>query len=128
MKKTHLIPALVGAFLLAGSLSQGLVQPAPALTAMAATKDSKTNVAVARKRSSKRATRKTNFISEATAKEIAFKHFNISPNAISYIKVELDNDYNPDYEIEFYSGGYEYDINIDAITGAILEHSVEIDD
>jgi len=33
-----------------------------------------------------------------------------------------------EYEVEFRSGGMEYDYTIDAATGAVLEHEKDIDD
>ena len=43
--------------------------------------------------------------------------------------IELDDeDGTLVYEVEFKSGGMEYDYVIDAATGAVLDHEVERDD
>lgn len=42
---------------------------------------------------------------------------------IDDLEIELDDDYNPStYEIEFKYGDYEYEIKINAVSGAILEY------
>ena len=45
------------------------------------------------------------------------------------LSVELDlDDTMPHYDVDFKYGGYEYDYDIDAVTGDILSASSEIDD
>lgn len=68
---------------------------------------------------------KTSTISEAKAKQIALKKV---PGA-TVIKIEYDKDDGiAVYEIELLKGSYEYDIKINAKTGAILEFEKDIAD
>ena len=43
-------------------------------------------------------------------------------------KDDDDDDEAPEYEIEFFKGNIEYEYDIDALTGKILDFSSEIDD
>lgn len=64
----------------------------------------------------------SSYIGEAKAKQIAFEHAGVSENAVSYYWVEMDNDDgNIIYEMEFYVGNMEYDYEINALNGAIIE-------
>ena len=57
------------------------------------------------------------------AKEIALNHAGLANNDVRFTKVELDIEYNmATYEIEFYYNYYEYDYEVDAITGEILKY------
>ena len=63
------------------------------------------------------------------AKSIAVKHANVNPNHASFYKSKLDEDDNRlVYDIEFYVGNVEYDYEIDAVTGKILEVDTDIED
>ena len=65
-------------------------------------------------------------ISEAKAKEIAFAHAGVKEADVSGIKIELDKGwYHTKYELEFYAGGKEFDYEIDAVSGDVLEYSTE---
>ncbi len=67
-----------------------------------------------------------NLIGEEQAKSIALQTAGVSADTVSMMWVELDRDYNHiDYEIEFHSGEKEYEISVDAYTGAVLEYSSE---
>lgn len=69
----------------------------------------------------------TSYISLEDAKTKALADAGLT-NA-TYIKAELDRDDGKTfYEIEFKSGGYEYDYEIDALTGAILDKDIDRDD
>lgn len=71
----------------------------------------------------------TGTISEARAKEIALAHAGVSANEISKYKTDLDTDDGLTvYEVEFKSGGYEYEYEIHAATGEILKCDKEWDD
>lgn len=68
---------------------------------------------------------KTNNIGESKAKQIALKKV---PGA-TVIKIEYDKDDGiAVYEVELRKGSYEYDIKINAKTGAILEYEKDIAD
>ena len=63
------------------------------------------------------------------AKEIALKHAGVDGSNLFNFKGELDRDDGMlIYELEFESGGYEYDYEINAVTGAILKSEKEWDD
>ena len=68
-------------------------------------------------------------ITEARAKEIALAHAGVSAKSAAGYKCELDTDDGTAvYEIEFLAGGYEYDYEIDAGTGAVRKAEKELDD
>lgn len=68
-------------------------------------------------------------ISRDEAKNIALKHAGISASDAHFEKVELDEDDGRlEYEIEFKSGGYEYEYEINAKTGKIISHEKERED
>lgn len=63
------------------------------------------------------------------AKEIALNHAGQSASAVYFDKLELDHDDGMQkYEIEFVGGYTEYEYEIDAVTGAILEYDWDHDD
>lgn len=56
------------------------------------------------------------------AKAIALKHAGLSAAQVTFEKAELDRDDGRlEYELEFRSGGVEYEYTLDAVSGAILE-------
>ncbi len=59
------------------------------------------------------------------AKEIAFNHLGIAEADTSHREYELDGS---KYELSFYVGNVEYDVDIDAITGAVLKAEKDMDD
>ena len=60
------------------------------------------------------------------AKAIALEKAGVAAEAASFVRAELDMEYNRlEYEIEFDSGDMEYDISVDAHTGEVLEYSSE---
>ena len=68
------------------------------------------------------------FIGVDRAKSIALGHAGVSASSVSFSKAKLDDDDGRSvYEIEFYVGNTEYDYEIDAHSGAILEASAEND-
>jgi uncharacterized membrane protein YkoI len=68
----------------------------------------------------------SDLIGKKAAKRIAFKHAGVSESNVYDLEVELDRDHGTaKYEIEFKCGGYEYDYEIDALTGNILESGRE---
>lgn len=76
------------------------------------------------------------YIGEARAKEIAFGHAGLAADAVVRCAVELDHHDGHgghhgagccEYEIDFKSGGYEYEYTVDAVTGEILEFEQELD-
>ena len=71
----------------------------------------------------------TSYIGESSAKSIALSHAGVSSSNVTFMKCELDSDDGQKvYEIEFKSGGYEYDYEINATSGSILSSSKEVDD
>ena len=71
----------------------------------------------------------TQQISADQAKEIALKDAGLSAADVTELKAELDtDDAVVHYDVEFKHAGQEYDYDIEAATGAIMSHSVEVDD
>lgn len=73
------------------------------------------------------------YISESKAKETALSDAGLKENEITELSIELD--YNDEdnngkaiYEVGFKHGQQEYDYDIDATNGKILDKNVEIDD
>ena len=70
-----------------------------------------------------------NYISADEAKNIALNHAGVSAANANWYKSELDyDDGRAKYEIEFTSGGYEYDYEINASSGEIIKSQKEKDD
>ncbi len=67
-------------------------------------------------------------IGKEAAIAAALKHAGLTRDQVSRLKAERDtDDGRPEYEIEFKSGGMEYEYTIDARTGSVLEHEKEWD-
>ena len=65
-------------------------------------------------------------IGAQAAKAAALKHAGLSESQVRELQAEWDNENGRAvYEVEFKSGGMEYDYVIDAATGAVLEHQAE---
>ncbi len=63
------------------------------------------------------------------AKNIAANHAGLSISELTFSKAKLDtDDGNTVYDIEFYKDGIEYEYEIDASSGKILEYDAEQDD
>lgn len=74
-------------------------------------------------------TGKENVIGNAAAKNAALKHAGVTESQATELKVELDReDGKLVYEVEFKSAGYEYDYEIDAVKGTVLQSDKELDD
>lgn len=70
-----------------------------------------------------------NYISKEDAKANALTHAGLGESDIFGYEVELDNeDGSVYYEIEFKSGGYDYEYKIDATNGSVIFHEKDIDD
>lgn len=68
------------------------------------------------------------YIGVDKAKSAALNHAGVQASAASFSKAKLDNeDGRMVYEIEFYVGRVEYDYEIDAYTGTIIEFDVDND-
>jgi len=68
------------------------------------------------------------YIGEARAKSIALEHAGVSESQITFIKAYLDyDDGYVVYDVDFYSGETEYDYEIDAVNGTVLEYDREIE-
>ena len=62
------------------------------------------------------------------AKEIALQHANLTIDQVSFIRTESEIDNGIEkYNIEFYSGNTEYDYEIDAANGNILEYDQDVE-
>ena len=60
----------------------------------------------------------------------ALDHANLDKDQVDYIKkVELDYEHGRKvYEITFFKGGYEYEYDIDAESGKVLNFEKDLDD
>lgn len=68
-------------------------------------------------------------ISAAEAQNAALKHAGLSASEVVFEKAQLEYDDGMRYyEIEFYAGGYEYDYEIDAVSGKVLSAEKDRDD
>lgn len=75
------------------------------------------------------ASQSTTQITEQQAKEKALTHAGVQESAAQKLKIKLDeDDGRMVYEVEFYSGGMEYDYEVDASTGEIIQAQKEADD
>lgn len=72
----------------------------------------------------------TVFIGIEQAQNIALKHAGLSGKQVSFEKIELDQDDDDPavYELEFSYEQTEYEYEIDALTGAVLQYESELDD
>lgn len=69
------------------------------------------------------------YIGAAKAKSIALKHAALSASKVRGLKAKLDKEHGiMVYEVEFHYGHYEYDYEINAKTGAIIDYEKEWDD
>ena len=67
-------------------------------------------------------------IGHAKAKSIALNHAGVSESKAYDMEIELDDEAGTlVYEVEFKFGGMEYSYEINAATGAILQHEAELD-
>ena len=77
----------------------------------------------------KKSVNKSSRISAAKAKSIALAHAGFSEKQVKYLKAEFDYDDGfAVYEVEFYADGMEYDYEISARTGKIIDADREYDD
>lgn len=68
------------------------------------------------------------YIGEEQAKAIALTHAGITADNARFTEIKLDvDDGRYEYEIEFWSGNYEYSYDIDAVTGDIISFDVDRD-
>ena len=66
------------------------------------------------------------YIGAERAAQLAFEHAGVSAAAAEALEIEMDyEDGKMVYEVEFLAGGYEYDYDIDAATGAVLKAEKE---
>ena len=64
----------------------------------------------------------TAYLGDAKAKVIALQHANLTEGDVTFTKVKLDrDDGRMIYDVEFYGSSGEYEYEIDAFSGAILE-------
>ena len=69
------------------------------------------------------------YIGEESARQAALTHAGLTPQDILLTETKLDYEHGKMvYEIEFYAGGYEYEYDIDALTGDVLEMKREAED
>ena len=68
------------------------------------------------------------YIGLEAAKEAALKHAGLSAAEVTFLEAEYDyDDGRMVYEVEFRSGGAEYEYEVDALTGEIVKYERETD-
>lgn len=68
------------------------------------------------------------YIGKEKAQQIALNHANLTKDQVKFIENELDEDDGRwVYQVEFRSGSTEYDYEINAYTGEIVDYSVDND-
>lgn len=68
------------------------------------------------------------YIGKEKAEQIALDHAQLSKQQVKYVKNELDKDDGRwEYQIEFKYGNKEYEYDINAYTGEIIDYSVDND-
>lgn len=71
---------------------------------------------------------KGKFIGEAKAKQIALKNAGLKESEVSFVKTGLKfDDGRYEYDVEFHKGNVEYDYEIDAKTGKIVDFDKDIE-
>lgn len=70
-----------------------------------------------------------NYIGLERAKAIALGDAGLSAASVTFTKAKQDfDDSVPNYDLDFYTATHEYDYEIDALTGAIMDKSVEVNE
>lgn len=68
------------------------------------------------------------YIGQEKAKAAATEHAGLSASDVSYFETDMDTENGiMVYEVEFKCNGYEYDYDINALTGDIVKYSKEKD-
>ena len=66
------------------------------------------------------------YIGAEKANKIAFEHSGVEESSVYELEIEIDYEYHKMvYDVEFVSGGIEYEYYIDAENGIIIEHEKE---
>ena len=69
------------------------------------------------------------YLSKEEARNIALSHAGLSADDVTRLRVEFDfDDGVPEYEVDFYHAGFEYDYEIHAETGKIRNWDKDRDD
>ena len=71
----------------------------------------------------------SDLIDKESAKNAAFNHAGVAAADVHELEIDLDKEKGlPVYEIEFKSGAYEYEFEINASTGEVVKYDKELDD
>ena len=71
----------------------------------------------------------SSMITAEKAKELALRHTGLPVSSVTFIKAELDDDDGVAvYDVEFYSGNMEYDYEVHAVSGDVLDYDCKMDD
>ena len=69
------------------------------------------------------------YVGDEAAKAAALAHAGLAQADVTELSCELDlDDAVAHYDVDFKSGGMEYEYDIDAATGAVISFSSEVDD
>lgn len=79
--------------------------------------------------SSQQTTTNGQYIDEDAAKQAAFKHAGVDASKVTKCVAEFEHKHGTKiYEIDFDANGFEYEYDINALTGDVLQYSKEKDD
>ncbi|OOB80052.1 MAG: hypothetical protein BEN19_06995 [Epulopiscium sp. Nuni2H_MBin003] len=71
----------------------------------------------------------SSLIDKEQAQSIAFNHAGVIAKDVTFVNTTLEyDDMRLEYDVEFILNGIEYDYEIDAITGMVLDYDNEVDD
>ena len=71
----------------------------------------------------------SNLITKEQATAIALADAGFTADQVTHLRTEFDyDDGRPEYEVDFHQGGYEYDYEIHAETGAIISKDKDLED
>ena len=113
----------------AAQIGEDAPEPAkeqPAQTSEAAPADAETGANAADK---EEPAADNKYISVDRAKQIALEHAGLKEDEVKFTTAKFEDDGGrKEYDVEFYRGNLEYEYEIDAVTGRILDSEVETDD
>ena len=121
---------VVGLSLTGYGASQAQASPiAPAKTPITRTQTNKKSAKQTKAAPANNTSQTNSYIGIDAAKSAALSHAGLTEADVTNLKVELDTDDGTvHYDVDYKSGGLEYEYDIDAHNGNVLTYKTEIDD